>query len=202
MNIVVGGCSFSSAFKVDEAYPYIISKDLKLGFINEAQIQASNNRIWRVITKHILNNTVVPTDKLIIQYTEQHRKEFWVPHRPTTYDDVHEKFDTGRLFRFKYGADHYAQQQEVKLYHTIMRCSNAAYDKECFEVNHAQFEGFLKHRGFESVVFVKTRYCDFTADYPVIDCDDILQQYSDDGWHLSQQGHIEVAQRLCKVIQS
>lgn len=205
MNLVIGGCSFSSAYELnpEQAYPYLISKELQIGLIDQARIQGSNFRIWRTLTGLILKEKVRPVDKIIIQYTEPHRKEFWVPQKVTHFDPkIDEPYDTGKLFKYKFGADHYAVGVEKPLYRMMMRINNHHYDQELFEIQHAMFTGFLKSKGFESVVFVKTRYCDFTADYPVVDCDDILEAQNLDGWHLSPEGHASVAQRLCEFFKS
>lgn len=205
MNLVIGGCSFSSAFELqpEQAYPYLISKQLGIGLIDQARIQGSNFRIWRTITKMIIDGKIIPTDKIIIQYTEMHRKEYWVPQQVTHEDSkVDEPFDNGKLFRFKYGADQYAHGIEKPIYKIMMRVANDNFDKELFDTNHFMFTEMLKGRGFESVVFVQTRYCNFTADYPVVDCDDILEAQNLDGWHLSPEGHASVAQRLCEFFKS
>ena len=210
MQIVVGGCSFSSSLGIrpKQKYSVLMSRELKLTLVDEARVQGSNFRIWRTITSHIINNRITPKDKLIIQYTEPHRKEYWVP-QVTTHEDpmVDEPYEGGKLFRYKFGADHYASGIEKAIYRVMSRSDSELYNQEVFATQHAMFTGLLQSRGFEQVVFVKTRYCNFTdenyvGNYPVVDCDDILEAQNLDGWHLSAEGHSSVAYRLLEFFQT
>ena len=210
MKLAIGGCSFSRDFEVraKQRYPFLLSRLLGTKLVDEARTQGSNYRIWRTLTKHIIENNINAKDKLIIQYTEPHRREYWIPQPPTHFDPiVDEPYDNGKLFRYKYGADQYSHGIEKSLYKLLYRCDNEKYTQEMFEINHAMFVGLLKSKKFQNVVFVKTRYCNFTdksyvENYPVVDCDDILEAQNLDGWHLSPAGHYAVAERLVEFFQT
>jgi len=205
MNLLVGGCSFSSPFNVGpvESYPHVLGRKCNLNVIDEARVQGSNFRIWRTLVQHIINGSVTPKDTIIVQYTEKHRQEIWSPEPPRHFDPfVEEPYDGGKLFRFKFGSDQYSVGLEKSLSKLMLRFSNENYANDIFDVQHTMFCDFLKHRGFDRVLFVKTRYCDFDSVYPVIDCDDILEAHNLDGWHLTNKGHNLVAKRLIRFIQA
>lgn len=212
--MIVGGCSFSSDFEINmhKSYPHLLSTILNTKLINQARTQGSNWRIWRTVTNHIINGDINSKDLLLIQYTEIHRQEFWVPMVPRHQDQrIHEPYDGGRLFKFKFGSHMYGEGIEKPLSNLMLKCSNEKYDLERFRVQHTLFCSFLKLNKFERVYFIKTRYAPFDNypelhcyDYPIIDCDKLLQEYHlpGDTWHLSQEGHRQAAELIYDFIQS
>lgn len=211
--LVVGGCSFSSDFNVTEGtnYPALIASRLNVQYLDHARIQGSNWRIWRNITNHVLDGDITPDDTLFIQYTEVHRQEFWVPVAARYRDTkIHEPYDGGRLFKFKFGSHMYGEGIERALSKIMMTCNSQAYELDRFRVQHNLFCSFLMHRGFKQVYFINTRYSalgqpvphDF--DYPIIDCEHILKQYHlpGDEWHLSEEGHRRAADLIFNFIQA
>lgn len=208
--LVVGGCSFSSDFEINrhKSYPHLISTILNTELINQARIQGSNWRIWRTITNHIINGDINSKDLLLIQYTEIHRQEFWVPIAPRHQDQsIHEPFDSGRLFKFKFGSHMYGEGIEKPLSNMLYRCSNEKYELEKFVVMHEMFCGLLKHRGFDKVYFLDTVYSPFDRveckHYPVINGRHLLDYHlPGDPWHLSEEGHRRTAELILNVIKS
>lgn len=210
MKLVVGGCSFSSAFGIpqDTHYPALLSKMLDVELDDQARIQGSNYRIWRTIGNKVISGEISPSDIIIIQYTEIHRQEFWSPIPPAVEDTfVEEPYDNGKLFRWKYGADHYARGIEKSFCNTFTRFSNEQFDLERFKLNHYMFCALLNTRGINKVYFVETKYLDKlppTNFCTVVDCRHMLDQYhlENDPWHMSTQGHRITANLLLNVIQS
>lgn len=204
MKLVVGGCSFSSSFNVelDQSWPAVAAKRLEIEYIDQARTQGSNWRIWRTITNHILDGKVTPKDIVVIQYTEPHRQEIWSPVAPTHPDPkVHEPYDEGKLFKFKYGSDMYAEGAERSLSKIMFRFSNETYEIERFRVHHHMFCGFLKQQGFKRVYFLDTIYSPFEQypqtvfdGYPIINGRHLLKYHlPGDTWHLSADGHRRAA---------
>lgn len=75
--LIVAGCSYSDYTKVDNVYGELLAQKLDFDYIHEAAGCGSNWRIWRKITKHVLNGNLTSNDLLIVQYTEILRNEFW-----------------------------------------------------------------------------------------------------------------------------
>lgn len=211
MTLIVGGCSFSSAFQLPReiSWPQLLAKQLNTTLIDQARTQGSNWRIWRTLTKHILDGDISSSDTVVVQYTEPHRQEVWSPVAPTDRDPYnHEPFDGGKLFRFKYGSHMYGVGLEKPLSDLLLKCSNEKYEIERFRVQHNLFCGFLKSQGFDNVYFLDTVYSPFqdypetvVAGYPIINGRGLLKDHlPDDPWHLSELGHRRAADLVYRFI--
>jgi hypothetical protein len=212
LNLVVGGCSFSSNFNLDAdiCWPVFLSKQLNCSVINESRVQGSNWRIWRTITNHILQGTVNNKDTVVIQYTELHRQEVWSPIAPHVLDKtVEEPYDGGKLFKFKFGSHMYGKGLEKPLSQMLLRCSNEKYEVDRFTVHHNMFCGFLESKGFKKVYFLDTTYGPFNdpsvhkSSYPIINGRHLLEHHlPDDPWHLSELGHRRAANLVLNFIKT
>jgi hypothetical protein len=208
--IAVGGCSFSHSFGIKDkfSYPYLLANKLHTHVVDESRVQGSNFRIWRILTKHIIDGNISPTDTLIIQYTEIHRQEIWSPVAVVHPDPrVEEPYDGGKLFRFKLGSHMYGQGIEKPLSNMLYRCSNEKYELEKFLVMHEMFCALLKHRGFDKVYFLDTIYSPFDKveckHYLVINGRHLLEHHlPGDTWHLSEEGHRRAADLILDFIQA
>jgi hypothetical protein len=116
---------------------------------------------------------------------------------------VDEPYDQGKIFKWKYGADQYAQGIEKSIARSLMRFSNENFDKERFELYHQMFCALLQNYGFKKVYFLATTYCpQIDTTYPIIDCRHMLKSYHQDNdpWHMSTEGHSETAKLIMKSI--
>ena len=211
--LAVGGCSYSSAFEILEkdTWPTLLSNTLETNLINESRIQGSNWRIWRTLTNHILNENLTPSDKIIIQYTEVHRKEIWspIPVKPSE-AEIQESYDGGKLLKWKFGAASYSEGVEKVLSSLLIKFSNDSYDTEVFKVQHNLFCSFLENKKFKNVYFLTSIYNQLlnnskihNSNYKVIDITNLSQHHlPGDKWHLSTTGHRQVADRILNFIQA
>lgn len=212
MQLVVGGCSFSSSFGIplNLDWPSLAAQKLKIDAINEARTQGNNFRIWRTITNHVLKGTVKNTDIIVVQYTEPHRQEVWSPIAPYTKDPlIEEPYDGGKLFRFKFGSHEYGKGLEKPLSQLLLKCSNTRYELDRFIVQHNMFCGFLQSRGFKKVYFLDTVYAPFNqgivhdCDYKIINGRHLLKDHlPDDPWHLNELGHRRTADLVLNFIKT
>ena len=95
MKVIVAGCSFSD-YMEDNSYVYGDRLAMMLGatYIHEGAGAGSNWRIWRRITKMVLDDFLMPNDIVIIQYTGLERTEFWSDSQPNKWHNVPERKNT------------------------------------------------------------------------------------------------------------
>lgn len=208
--MLVGGCSFSSPFSVPVncSWPNIVANRLGYELIDEAAMAGSNYRIWRTLVNHIRSGNVKNTDKVIVQYTEPHRTEYYTPttRTPLMYNDqhqFHERYKDGYIGKMKWGMEQNLKGHEQTYAKLKIFLSCDEWEREMFEINHTMFEGYLRSEGFEHVYFLATLYLStLESHYPIIDCTNVLKTHSlkGDPWHLSEGGHLKVADKVSKVI--
>ena len=86
--LFTAGCSVSIRNNCKTSYPEELAKLLNYELVNCAAGCGSNYRIWRMITKHIIDGNLTSDDLVIIQYTDQIRREFWSRFSPENMDEL------------------------------------------------------------------------------------------------------------------
>jgi hypothetical protein len=207
--IVIGGCSFSHRHLDNEiSYPEVISDNLGLPLIYEAAACGSNYRIWRTITNYILNGVIDEKTILIIQYTENERKEFYSRHlmeieekkypRYITLREEYKKDDEllGCIIKYKSALGKMSIDKEDKLF-TLLTNNfvSPEYDYELFTVNNYMFQNML-HQNKIPTLFLNTGYNNpeiYFDEFKKLDIEwihDLKYGYSEDDLaHLSTNGH-------------
>lgn len=218
--LCVAGCSFSDYTYVKQVYGELLAQKLGTDYIHEGAGCGSNWRIWRKVAGHVLNNTLVPGDIVVIQYTNPERREFWSKNPPfdNPYLDpmngvkVCESYGDGSVIRYKYGShvwQDYSDDGAFLLQYESGHV-NAAYDLECFNVQHAMFQEFMKNHNM-TVVFINGRYAimngqklDFIDEFKphvFVESKEFMwnQEFflaEDDIGHMNQAGHNRFSEML------
>jgi hypothetical protein len=182
--LCVAGCSFSDYTYVDNVYGDFLSRLLNFDYLHEGAGCGSNWRIWRKITGHVLNKTLVPGDIIVIQYTNPERREFYsknVPYANPHLDPkngvkICEAYDDGSIIRYKYGSHEWQDYENDAKF--LLEYENAhinsVYDLECFNSQHAMFQEFMKNHNM-TVVFINGRYA--TMNDQTLDIIDVFKPY-------------------------
>jgi len=209
--LFTAGCSISTRCNAKTSYPEELSKLLNYELVNCTAGCGSNYRIWRMITKHIMDGNLTSDDLVVIQYTEPTRREFW-SRFPKGNDNYKDSYDDGNVLRFK--IDSYLWQktkEEIEFLRTYeTNFVNDSFENENFHVNNFNFQHMLKTHNIK-VIFVKTTRIsvpDFftfneykTAFYYDSSNKDITNnQSSKDSGHFSHKGHKLIAENLYKHI--
>lgn len=161
MKLVVGGCSVSDRTEVYECYGEILARNIGVEYIHYGAGCGSNYRMWRKITKDIIDGNITEGDIVIIQYTQPWRDEYWScyyekknrfdPHGNIEYRD---KYNNGDIIRWKpmiSGADN----NENKFFELKEKFfTNIEYELERFECNHFLFHTTLINKGINVLYFV------------------------------------------------
>ena len=207
--LFTAGCSVSIRNNCKTSYPEELAKLLNYELVNCAAGCGSNYRIWRMITKHIMDGNLTSDDLVIIQYTDQIRREFWSRFSPENMDvNMEESYDDGKLIRFK--TDSYLWQKEYeeikffKLYEENF--INDKFSKEVFDTNNFNFQNMLKNYNIKAI-FLKTDRMNlgdiFILDeykkmqlYDKSNTDWSNNQTNTDACHFSDKGHILMANNL------
>lgn len=188
--LFVIGCSFSDLCRVDRCYGDYLAELLDLEYKHLARGVTSNDRMWRVLTKHILDGTITSDDIVVLQYTEFSRREFasyghnyedYFNPESSTYDGPNEKF-TGSLrkddvyFVSHFKADSYTWQAndcDKEIHNAYQKnCAVYEFDVDYFHTRHRQFEALCELHNIKLVIF--------WTDYPplsVTDIDTVIGEY-------------------------
>ena len=166
--LFVAGCSFSDYTKVEHAYGEILAGKLNYQYVHEGAGCGSNWRIWRTITKHILDGNLTSDDLLIIQYTELTRNEFHsvlaqpkYVYEPRTIDNlpITDIRDDGFVIRYKFGADVWQNNKEesefFKLYTKYF--VNINFAEEQFLTHHHMFQHMLINNNIKTIFVASDR---------------------------------------------
>ena len=224
--LIVAGCSLSDRGGVDFCYGDKLAEKLNYEYVHEGSGCGSNFRIWRIVTNMIMNNEIGPDDVLIIQYTEQTRKEFWTSHlsTETVYDSysagngmtgkvqlVHDYKGFGQLVKYKLEAASWQDNKKIKEFMKLYEEGfvDREYDNEVWKVNHFNFITMLQSRKIKTI-FVEA--FEYTQLHELYIPDDVFRFYikrdkleasylQPDGTHLSNEGHEYVAEQLRELIQ-
>ena len=209
--LFTAGCSISTRCNAKTSYPEELAKLLNYELVNCTAGCGSNYRIWRMITKHIMDGNLTSDDLVVIQYTEPTRREFWSKF-PKNNDSYKDSYDNGNILRFK--IDSYLWQktkEEVEFLRTYeTNFVNDSFETENFLINNFNFQQTLKNHNIK-VVFVKTTRISvpdfFTFDeykksfyYDASNEDVTNNQSSKDHGHFSQKGHKLMAENLYQHI--
>ena len=223
-NIVIAGCSFSDWSQVEYNYGEYLGQNLNLPIKSYSSGCGSNFRIWRKLTKAILNKEITNNDLLVIQYTNPDRKEFWSAHashhdfdykpsgNPYKGSPMRDKYLDGDVIKFKMGASTW---QSVKIEKTFFELlennfTSEEYDIEVFINNHVMFQSLLKEFKIPTI-FLKTNYTNTAGDIPMLDCDfhyqldirhlQVIDLCNEEGCsHLNDAGHKQLANILAEYI--
>ena len=209
--LFAAGCSISTRCNCSTSYPEELAKLLDYELINCTAGCGSNYRIWRMITKHIMDGNLTSDDLLLIQYTEPTRREFWSKF-PKNNDNYKDLYEDGTIIRFK--IDSYMWQrtkEEIEFLRTYeTNFLNDVFENENFEINNFNFQHMLKHHGIK-VIFIKTTRIGvadfFTFDdykkmiyYDYSNSDESNNQSKKDCGHFSEKGHKLMAENLYQHI--
>ncbi len=212
MKLLVAGCSFSDFCQVRKPYGEILASKLNIEYIHEGAGSGSNWRIWRKVTKYILDGIITPDDLILIQYTERTRNEFCsvimrddVHFGPSSFDIVAitDRFDKDySVIRYKPGAATWQNTPQERLFFS-------QYEKyfvipefadEQFQVHNLMFQSMLARLKMK-VIFISSRRNPFMSDdkflpefLPYVFRDPIydITPYNlspNDFSHMSQEGH-------------
>ena len=222
--LIVAGCSFSDWSQVEYNYGEYLGQNLNLPVSFYTSGIGSNFRIWRKLTKAIIDKEITSKDLLVVQYSNPDRREFWSAHsslhdvdyqrcgNPYKGSTMREKYADGELIKFKMGA---WEWQGVKIEQTFFKMFeenfvSEDYDIEVFINNHVMFQTLLKEFKIPTV-FLKTNYISIVGDIPTIDCNfhhyldvrhiQTLKLCNEEGCsHLNDKGHQELAKILADYI--
>jgi len=228
MKLFVAGCSVSDYTLVDKVYGDFLAEKLNIDYIHEAAGCGSNYRIWRTITKHVMDDNLTDNDLLIVQYTNSIRYEFWSsiqrpPSPPKEFIDkryiCEEEYDGGALIRFK--LDSYQWQNnkiDTDFHETFQKYFlSEKYSNELFEINNYNFQHMLINKNIKTIfiypgrgpvpILGKNLYDmlldEFKRNYYAWPYDSVNDRGFDlpnDRTHFNQKGHECLADRLYEHI--
>ena len=209
--LFTAGCSISTRCNAKTSYPEELSKLLNYELVNCTAGCGSNYRIWRMITKHIMDGNLTSDDLVIIQYTEPTRREFW-SRFPKEKDNYKDLYDDGAIIRFKFDSYVWQRTKEeiefLKLYE--FNFVNDVFETENFHVNNFNFQHMLKNHNIKVIFLKSTRISVpdfFTFDeyknyfyYDSSNEDVTNNQSLKDNGHFSENGHKLIAENLYQHI--
>jgi hypothetical protein len=224
-SLIIAGCSFSDWSEVEYNYGEYLGQNLNLPVRFYTSGVGSNFRIWRRLTKAILNKEITSKDLLVIQYTNVDRKEFWSAHSSPSDSDykpsgnpikgspMRDKYLDGDIIKFKVGA---SQWQPIKIERTFFEMieenfTSEDFDNEIFINYNVMFQSFLKEFKIPAI-FLRTHYISMVKqEIPIIDCDfhyylDVREVHTPElsnesaMCHLNDDGHQKLASILTKYI--
>ena len=215
--LFTAGCSVSTRNSCNISYPEELSNLLNYELVNCAAGCGSNYRIWRILTKHIMDGDLTSDDLVIIQYTEPIRREFWSRFCTENKDvNMVDLYDEGTIIRFKFNSHTWQRTNEetefLKLYEENFINDN--FEMESFRVNNFNFQHMLKNNNIK-VIFIKTNRLGrlnenidfFTFNqykksffYDFSNEDITNNQTETDSCHFSDKGHKLIAKNLYQHI--
>lgn len=214
MKLFVAGCSISDYTKVTKVYGEFLAEKLGCEYVHEGAGCGSNWRIWRTITRHILNGNLTKDDLLVVQYTGRERDEFWTsfdqPAKafgPNTIDHLRtiDKTQTGHIIRYKAEASTWQHNPEEKEFFDQYEkyFLDITFEQERFVTHNFMFQHMLKQHQIKTV-FIRTvrgplgNNSDYISEYlPYVFNDSTITEevhrQNDlspaDHSHMSQKGH-------------
>ena len=200
MILAVGGCSFSD-YRYD-IYPYgrQIADHFDYDYFHAAACAGSNHRIWRVLTRAIINGELSRGDLILLQYTILDRKEVWSPEPNrfySPYEELDDVWPTGKIFRLTAHSAEYSQSLHEKQYSNLHnRFTDYEFNKEIFETQHAAFKALCNVKGIRCIN-INTQY---DQDHRIegINLESILNDslLRLDSGHMNQSGHNKAATKI------
>jgi hypothetical protein len=209
VNIIVAGCSFSD-YLDDNNYVYGDRLAMMLGakYIHEGAGAGSNWRIWRRITKMVLDGKLMPDDIVIIQYTGLERNEFWTENEQTSRTKHREPYSHGgSLLRYKVTSHEWHQDDEAKFLKMYEEHHvSSEFSEEQFNSHHHMFQCMLKAHNVKTI-FLYGRH---RQEYPLLEHfklsmfdeghdfrnDKDTWYDSKDNSHLCDKGHLKLAKKM------
>ena len=212
--LFTAGCSVSIRNSCSTSYPEELSKLLDYKLVNCAAGCGSNYRIWRTLTKHIMDGNLTSDDLVVIQYTEPIRREFWSRFCSENRNvDTVDLYDEGTIIRFKFDShiwQHSKEEREfLKLYEENF--INENFEMENFNVNNYNFQHMINNNNI-NVIFIKTTRMNYLLDFFTFDRykknffydysyeDKTNNQTETDPCHFSDKGHKLIAENLYQHI--
>ena len=222
MKLMVAGCSFSDRCHVIKSYGDYLGEMLGAEYIHEGAGCGSNARIWRVVTKAVMDGVLTSDDLLVVQYTEIIRSEMWTdsedsqlsltPRIPDVLRDItpRDKYaHGGDILRIK-SDSHIWQEFEnerkfLELHNNHHVSSEFAYEQAMTQ--NFNFQHMLHHCNIPTIFLHALSYGEELHaknyhNFPtVVYTDDTVRennhQLSDtDSWHINARGHQYIAQKL------
>ena len=217
--LVVAGCSVSDrGGGVDWCYGDKLAELLDAEYDHQGVIIGSNDRIFRVVTYRVIERHIDSSTLVVIQYSNPLRREFWTcnepdagrPHRRPI--PLEEPYDDGWLIRYKPNAARWQVNKHNKKFFELYETqfSNQRFVYENFRAQHYAFMHMLVAHHIPHVFLNAWEYFDrrqltFTPTSLVINITkdnfpEELQQKPGD-FHFSNEGHIEIANRIYSALQ-
>jgi len=204
------GCSVSTKNNCKTSYPEELAKLLNYELVDLSAGCGSNHRIWRLITKNIIEGNLTSNDILIIQYTEPYRREFWSRFKKSDKNSLDDDFDDGRIIRFK--MEIYDSHKNIKQEKEFLKLYEENFLSEKFELeiffsHNFNFQHMLEAKNIKAI-FIKTNRMNKHLDWYIADSlkkyvfyDDtnneiINNQTPEDSCHFSDIGHKLMAENL------
>ena len=193
MKIAVGGCSFSDYRYDILPYGQQVAEYFGFEYIHAAACAGSNHRIWRVLTKAIIDKKLTSGDIILLQYTILDRKEIWSPtskRYKSPYETLDDEWEDGKLFRLTVHSDSLAKSaDEIKISKLHNKFTNYNYNKEVFLTQHVMFDALCKQNNIH-LFNINTQY---DKDHRIqgIELDHILEHdhLRLDSAHMNNDGH-------------
>jgi hypothetical protein len=218
--LFLAGCSFSDNYQAPKNYGSKLAKLLGVEYKHLAIGIGSNYRMWRYITNNILTGNLTKNDLLVVQYTNVERNEFWsaidrkFPESPEA--DISETYPKGgTILKFKIDSHSWhtnpIEDEFQKMYQDNFLSPD--FEQEKFLVHNHMFQCMLERHGIKTVFF----YSRYLQDYPVLDSfkpyiytepkefindETTYKHIVTDRYHLSEDGHTQLADRLYNHIKS
>jgi len=216
MKVIVGGCSVSdyTGPEVKKVYGEILANNINAEYIHHGAGCGSNYRIWRTITRMVMNNEIDKDDIVFIQYTDVSRQEYWSSYilsEDNRFDqyrkiELREKKYDGDIIRFKTSLS-MSKKNEQKFFDLKQTYfTSTDFDEERFEYNHFLFHNLMTSKNIKvayvvpdgvMAVYNKEKLHLFNKNGEIHITDDMTflypGEYLEDPGHFNQKGHEYVA---------
>jgi hypothetical protein len=200
MILAVGGCSFSDYRKGIVPYGKQVADYFDYSYLHAAACAGSNHRIWRVLSRAIIDGDLSRGDLILLQYTILDRKEVWSPDPVRFYspnEELDDAWHPGKIFRLTAHSAEYSQNRHEKKYSDLHnRFTNHKFNREVFETQHAAFRALCDVNGIQCIN-INTVY-DQSHRITGINLESILQDslLRLDSGHMNQSGHNKATTKI------
>lgn len=217
------GCSFSDyMWKVTKPYGHYVAEKLNCKYIHEGSGCGSNERIFRKFFEYLRNGDIDKNSLVTLQFTEPSREEMWFNKYVEENADGHhggmvfiEKFDSGGIYKYKWDSYEWNSDKDVS---RIMKDKTDYCYSDEFSTEKAKniMYSIIEVCKSKNIPFVLLNgaynrdYLDYKdeTEFLVVDYLEIQQKYPTylfettdyDYSHLSQEGHIELGNRILSKI--
>lgn len=207
--LFTAGCSVSTKNDGTTSYPVELAKLLGYELVDLSAGCGSNQRMWRMITKHIMDGNLTSEDILTIQYTEILRFEFYSKFPMAGEITMEDSYDDGKLIRYKFYSDTWQHTEEETKFFKLFEENhiNESYCLELFETNNFNFQYMLDAHKIKTIFIVTPRMnnrlkwyiSDRIKPYIYYDYSSKQVEYNQtltDGVHFSDLGHKVISENL------